>query len=134
MRTIVTAEITYKAASMLDVNKNGVSEFGTLAQLRQAGLLVDSYVASPNSSYRYVLELTGDPTRDEKQYFLYATPRKYGRSSGGISLSLLRIWRPRPSQAARTFATDETGVIRWADLDGSRAVTREEAQKWQPIN
>jgi hypothetical protein len=133
MRAIVTAQITFKAAAMLDANKNGIPEFGTLAELQQAGLVSDSSVTRPSSSYRYVLELTGDPTRDEKEYFLYATPKKYGSSSSGISLSLLNLWWPRPTQARRTFAADETGVIRWADLGGSHPVTREEAQKWQPI-
>jgi hypothetical protein len=132
MRSIVNAEVTFKSASMLDVNKNGIPEFGTLAQLQQAGLLPDSYVTSPSSSYRYVLELTGDPARDEKEYFIYATPKQYGRSSDGIRLSLLNWW-PRPTQASRAFAADETAVIRFADLGGSRPVTREEAQKWQPI-
>lgn len=133
MRAIVTAQITFKAAAMLDANKNGIPEFGTLAQLQQAGLLSDSAVTRPSSSYHYVLELTGDPTQDEKEYFLYATPKKYGSSSGGISLSLLNLWWPRPSIARRTFAADETGVIRFADLGGSRPVTRSEAQKWEPV-
>jgi hypothetical protein len=133
VRAIVTAEIAFKANAKLDVNKNGIPEFGTLAQLQQAGLVTATYVTAPSSSYRYVLELAGDPARDEKEYFLYATPKRYGTSSGGISLSLLNIWWPRPATARRTFAADETGVIRFADLGGSRPVTRPEAQKWEPV-
>jgi adenine specific DNA methylase Mod len=36
-------------------------------------------------------------------------------------------------QPVKEFKHDENGVIRRADLGGSRPVTREEAQKWQPI-
>ena len=133
MRTIVSAQTDFKSNAKLDVNRNGIAEFGTLAQLQQAGLLMESHVMTPSSSYRYVLEVTGDPTRDEKEYFLYATPKRYGRSSGGISLSLLNLWWPRPTPAQRTFAADETGVIRFADVGGSRPVTRSEAQKWEPV-
>ena len=132
MRAIVTAQIAFTSNAKLDVNKNGIPEFGTLAQLQQAGLISDSYVTRPSSSYHYVLELTGDPTQDEKEYFLYAAPKRYGRSSG-ISLSLLNLWWPRPTPAQRTFAADETGVIRFADVGGSRPVTRLEAQKWEPV-
>jgi hypothetical protein len=43
---------------------------------------------------------------------------------------LLRALLPRAPYAERTLASDETGVIRAADLGGSRPVTRAEAEKW----
>jgi hypothetical protein len=52
----------------------------------------------------------------------------YGRPSP--TLSLLRALRPGAPYAQRTLASDETGVIKVADLGGSRAVTRAEAEKW----
>ncbi|OFV87261.1 MAG: hypothetical protein A3D93_03645 [Acidobacteria bacterium RIFCSPHIGHO2_12_FULL_67_30] len=138
VRTIATAEASFRADSRLDVNKNGVPEYGSLEQLHQAGLLEDRHVApSPGSPYRYTVVLAGDPARDEKEFFVYATPSHYGRESAAWSgvpgASLARGLRPAPPFATRTFASDETGVIRQADLGGSRAVTREEARKWPPL-
>ena len=133
VRTIVSAEMTFRHNAKLDVNKNGIPEFGTLTQLQQAGLLSDRYTTpNPRSAYHYVLVLSDDPARNEKEFFLYATPKSYGKSSG-FTISLLKVLHPRPTGGFRTFSADETEVIRWADLGGSRAVTREEAQKWQPI-
>ena len=138
VRTIATAEASFRADSRLDVNKNGVPEYGSLEQLHQAGLLEDRHVApSPGSPYRYTVVLAGDPARDEKEFFVYATPSHYGRESAAWSgvpgASLARGLRPAPPFATRTFASDETGVIRQADLGGSRAVTREEVRKWIPL-
>jgi hypothetical protein len=133
VRTIVTAEMALRANGKLDVNKNGIPEFGTLTQLQQAGLLSDEYATpNPRSGYHHVLVLADDPARNEKEFFLYSTPKGYGESPG-FGISLLKGLRPRPTGGRRTFSADETEVIRWADLGGSRAVTREEAQKWQPI-
>ena len=138
VRTIATAEVSFRADSRLDVNKNGVPEYGSLEQLHQAGLLEDRHVApSPGSPYRYTVVLAGDPARDEKEFFVYATPSHYGRESeawsGVPGASLAKGLRPAPPFAIRTFASDETGVIRQADLGGSRAVTREEVRKWPPL-
>jgi len=153
VRTIATAEARFRADARLDVNKNGVPEYGSLEQLHQGGLvelptLEDRHVApSPGSPYRYTVVLgsyyrytvvlAGDPARDEKEFFVYATPSHYGRESAAWSgvpgASLARGLRPAPPFATRTFASDETGVIRQADLGGSRAVTREEARKWPPL-
>jgi hypothetical protein len=133
VRTIVTAETTFKSDAKLDAHKNGISEFGTLAQLQQAGLLTERYTTpSPSSGYRYVLVLAEDPARNEKEFFVYATPTNYGNPAG-FSISLLNLIRPRPAGGIRTFSADEMGVIRFADLGGARAVTREEAQKWKPL-
>lgn len=133
IRTIVTAETTFKSDAKLDANKNGISEFGTLAQLQQAGLLTGQYTTpSSSSSYRYAVVLAEDPTHKEKEFFVYATPTHYGESAG-FSISILNFLRPRPVGGIRTFCADETGIIRFSDLRGSRAVTREEAQKWSPL-
>ncbi len=133
IRTIVTAEITYATDKKLDVNHNGTPEYGTLEQLHQAGLIPDSYV-TPRSpgNYQLVVVLSGDPARNEKEFFVYATPRQYGEpASWVITLSLIEAIRPRGQYGFRSFAADESGIIRFADLGGARAVTREEAQKWE---
>ena len=133
VRSIVTAEMALRANGKLDVNKNGIPEFGTLTQLQQAGLLPDNYATpNPRSGYHHVLVLADDPARNEKEFFLYSTPKSYGESPG-FGISLLNVLRPRPTGGFRTFSADETGVIRSADLGGSRPVTREEAQKWRSI-
>ncbi|MBI4165969.1 MAG: hypothetical protein HY508_09580 [Acidobacteria bacterium] len=135
IRTIVTAEITYATDKKLDVNHNGIPEYGTLEQLRQAGLIPDSYL-TPRSpgNYQLVVVLSGDPARNEKEFFVYATPRQYREpASLVITLSLIEAIRPRGQYGIRSFAADESGIIRFADLRGARAVTREEARKWEPL-
>ncbi len=129
MRVINDAEQRFHSDALIDANKNGLGEYGSLEQLHKAGLLDEAFWARlQRPIYRYVVVLSGDPARDEKQYFVYATPVRYGHPSRG--LSLLRVVRPYVPYARRTFACDQTGVVRAADLGGSRAVTREEAAKW----
>ncbi|MBZ5515784.1 MAG: hypothetical protein LAN62_13260 [Acidobacteriia bacterium] len=131
VRTIVTAEIQFRSEAKLDANKNGVPEYGGLQQLYQAGLIGAHHMSPPEQGgYRFTVVLAGDPARDEKEFFVYATPSHYGTS--GRTISLLDAFRPHRSRT--TFAADESAVIRRADLGGSRPVTREEAQKWQPID
>ena len=48
-------------------------------------------------------------------------------------LSLVRSLRPRIPYARRSFAVDETRVIRARDLGSSLPVTRAEAAKWAPL-
>jgi len=134
VRTIVTAETTFRADKKLDANKNGIPEYGTPEQLHQAGLIPDSY-RKPGGpgGYRLVVVLTGDPAQDEKEFFVYATPDNYG-SPPAVSISLVEAIRPQRRFGLRSFAADETGEIREADLGGSRAVTRAVAQKWKKLS
>lgn len=132
VRTLATAQETFKSARTLDLNKNGVGEYGNFDQLKKAGHLDPGWeLRDPKNAYQYALILSGDPTRDEKEFFVYATPTNYGNVHW--TLSLIEALRPQRRYAKRTFASDETGVIRASDLGGSRAVTREEAQKWKPL-
>jgi hypothetical protein len=134
--TIVIAETDFQSAAKLDTNQNGVGEFGTIEQLVKAGLLGDIYIKeNPRRGYRYVVVLSEDPARAEKEFFVYATPEDYGSSEFYVpGSSLWAVARPPKLVARRTFACDETRVSRAADLGTSRAVTREEAQKWNPVN
>ncbi|MGD0922256.1 MAG: hypothetical protein ABSA70_10890 [Terriglobia bacterium] len=134
--TIVIAETEFQSAAKLDTNQNGVGEFGTIEQLMKAGLLGDIYIKeNPRRGYRYVLVLSEDPARAEKEFFVYATPEDYGSSEFYVpGSSLWAVARPPKLVARRTFACDETRVCRAADLGTSRAVTRAEAQKWNPVN
>lgn len=129
LRVINDAEQRFRSDAVIDVNKNGLGEYGSLEDLHKAGLLDEAFWARlQRPIYRYVVVLSGDPARDEKQYFIYATPVHYGRPPQG--LSLLRALQTYVPYARRTFACDQTGVVRAADLGGSRAVTGEEAAKW----
>ena len=130
LQDINEAELKFKSTVLSGAAASGSGEFGTLEQLHAAGLLTDvdwEHLHGPH--YRYFLVLTGNPAEDAKHYFVYATPVRYGRPIP--TLSLLRALLPRAPYAQRTLASDETGVIRAADLGGSRPVTRAEAEKWQ---
>ncbi len=138
IRTIVIAEIQFQSAAILDANKNRVGEFGTLEQLVKAGLLADGFLKqNPTWRYRYTVLRSEDPARAEREFFVYATPVNYGDEPLYIPVpgySLWAVMRPPPTlRTRRTFASDETGVVRSADLGTSRPVTREEAQKWTPV-
>ena len=127
LRTIATAEFTFQADATLDANKNGVGEYGSLEQLQKAGL----FLSEPRG-YRVTLVVTGDPAQDEKQFFVSAVPLNYGEPRR--TLSLLAAWQSTHPFARRSFASDESGVIRERDLGSARAVTREETEKWEPID
>lgn len=129
VRAVTAAQTEFRSAARLDANKNGAGEFGTLGQLRDARLL-DDYVwrQMDGGSYRYAVVLTGSPAEDEKRFFVYATPAYYGDPPR--QLSLLAAFRPAKPHGRRTFAADESGVVRSRDLGAARPVTREETQKW----
>jgi hypothetical protein len=137
VRAVARAEEEFKAATLLDANKNKIGEYGTLKQLDEQGAFMErGYLASGRPrGYKLVLVLSDDPAVREKQYFLYAIPTNYGDPPLSVlSLSLVRLLRPQTRRyARRTFAVDETGVIRARDLGGSRPVTRAEAEKWPPL-
>jgi len=134
VRNIITAEITYVADKRLDANQNGISEYGTLEQLREAGLIPDFYLAPEGpGGYRLSVVLRRELTGDEKEFFAYAAPGHYGRPAR-VGISLLKAFLLHRYYGVRTFAADESGEIRGADLGGARAVTREEAQKWAKLN
>jgi hypothetical protein len=137
LRMIARAEESFRSNATLDQNKNHAGEYRTLDQLIQGGALDQmalTYVRS--ASYRFVVVLSGDPARDEKEFFAYASPVKYSYEwVGWYSVpggSIVAALHHTPPRARHTFATDESGVIRQADLGGSRPVTREETRKWEP--
>jgi hypothetical protein len=139
VREIVSAEERFQSAAKLDVNKNGVGEFGSLADLARAKLINDRFVSPPAPhTYRYFVVLSGDPARDEKEFFVYATPTDYQPAElqtwGWLpGASWRATTRPRRYIDQFSFASDETKIIRQADLRGSRAVTREESRNWQEV-
>jgi len=125
LKSLVTAEAKFRSAAVRDVNKNGVGEYSTLEELQRAGFL-----ATLPESYRVAVVLSGNPARDEREFFAYATPTNYGKPGLMPGTSLLQAIRPG-LYARASLAVDETGVIRGTDLGSSRAVTREETLKWR---
>lgn len=96
LRTIHGAQATYQATS-------GNGNFGSLAQLGQAGLI--SEVLAGGEIYRYVFTLTkqdGTPTTPAS-FQVVAVPQQY------------------PRTGRRSFFTNEYGLIRGADKQGAPA-------------
>jgi hypothetical protein len=129
----VSAEYAFQAEKKLDVNGNGVGEYGTLEQLVRVRMYTTSQ-AWPQS-YEYLVVVGGDPIHDEKEFLVYATPRAYGRPSGSFlpGHSTLQALRYGGAADQFSYATDETGIIRKADLGTSRPVTRREVQTWAQV-
>ena len=135
---IVDSELTFRS------DKNGTGRFGTLDELRNPRLRLplpgrfdNLYLGFLPRGYRFVVVLTGDPARDEKEFFVYATPVRYrknwlDRFPVFFSSSLSFLLR-QPPAARFTYAADETGAIRRADLGGSRPVTRGETSTWELV-
>jgi len=83
---------------------------------------------------------------DGKRFLITAMPATYRKRLPpmfvpGTSLFLVlrsSLQKESPPQHSekwgqRTFAIDETGVVRAADLGTTRPVTREEAEQWKPV-
>lgn len=135
LRSIMMAEINYAAGKKLDANHNGIPEYGTLEQLIQTGFNAEYYFGAESpGGYDFAVLLSGNPVRDEKEFLVVATPRNYGKPvNPALRFSLIRAFRPIRRSSLRSYAADETGVIRFADLGGARAVTREESRKWEKL-
>lgn len=131
IENIVDAEQSYKGDAVLDVDRNGVGEYGTLGQVLGAGHLTKTLP----ERHRFMVVVSGDPSRDEKEFFVYATPTNHEgrfRFLPGRSL-LVRAPRYREPLARMSFASDETRWVRCADAGGPREITRKEAQKWSSV-
>jgi hypothetical protein len=127
VRSLLAAQLDLQASAKLDRNGNGVGEFASLEALQ----LLDP-APELSRGYQFVAVVSGDPVRDEKQFFAYATPLDYGDRPWRFSL--LDAFGPRRHFARRTFAVDESGMIRAKDTGGSKAVTREETEDWPPLD
>ena len=136
LRNIATAETTFKTEKRLDANKNGIGEYGSLQDLVRALYLDEAYTRPQGrSGYRSTVVVTGNAAEDEKGFFAYTSPVDYGPAESAVwqvipGGSWVKAFRPQRYPARRTFAVDETGVVREADLGRSRPVSREETQNW----
>ncbi|HUQ50299.1 MAG TPA: hypothetical protein VM056_06260 [Terriglobales bacterium] len=138
LRTLARAEEEFVAQQQEKKKVSGPSTpgpFASLAELQESRL-IDSDLLTRGSSgaYRYRVELTAAPPG----FFISAMPAEYGSVKSDWKTwipgrSWMASMRPR-LVAQRSFTVDETGTIREADLGTSRPVTRQEAEKWQPLN
>jgi len=127
LRTLSSAQETFRSSIMIDEDTDGLGEYGTLSQL--AGLVacpngntadppfIDDQLGSANKS-GYVFDMllggttacgtvavTPATNANEITYFAYATPVSYGRSGN------------------RTFVLDSSGVIRGSDMGAATTPT-----------
>ena len=141
LRSLATAEQTYARTH---------STYATIEQMRDAGIPLQSVWGgiqdSPRaydiylngsviSGYRYGSTL--DPSG--KRLLITAIPAEYEKGvtprvvPGASWLYRLRPHAKGHDLGQRSFALDESGVIRAADLGTTRPVSREEAEKWKPL-
>jgi hypothetical protein len=154
LRTINTAALTY-ASTYENGLPPSLAVLGAPAtgapDCKKADLTDPVMAADGNAFVRtgYLYEYRPGPPVEKpvpgcppgvKSYTASARPLKYGAEQEvspwfllpGSTLLRLRRGDQVPFQRF-TFATDETGVLRRADLGTSRPVTREEVQKWVPV-
>jgi len=112
--------------------------YATVEQLRAAGLLHNSFqLAQDRTGYRFG-EIV-DPSKP--QFLFYAVPiRTQSSMPRWIRLmpgSSVLHWafglRESEATGVRSFAVDETGVIRYSVRPAPTPVTRAEAEKWQEL-
>lgn len=102
LRTLSSAQATFQGICANDVDNNGVGEFGSLAQLSNAGpaFLDDSLASGQKSGYFFTVTTTGIPSSDERMWFGSAYPVGKARTGN------------------RTYYIDESGVLRGSDIGG----------------
>jgi len=114
------------------------SAFGTLKDLESANLIDDTFSNSRiRKGYRYGEVV--DPAKE--QFLFYAVPAvqlkpesEYVNFVPGASLLKAVLGTGHEEGTGyRSFAIDETGVIRWAIRTRTGPVTREEVQQWPPL-
>jgi hypothetical protein len=96
MRVIHSAQLMYQSTA-------GAGEFGTLADLFNAGLINNALAANFRRGYYFVLVSTHTTTQNPASFTYQARPEIYGRTG------------------VKSFYIDKTGVIRGADRRGEYA-------------
>lgn len=125
-------------------------KYGTIEQLRDAGTPLQFGLEVINGDSRvYDIYLTDkvragyrfNSTVDASggKFLIAAIPAEYEkeirplRVPGSSLLWSLRSHPKRDDSGQRSFAIDETGVIRAADLGTTRPITRDEVERWKPL-
>jgi hypothetical protein len=133
LRVLSTAESNFMKAG-----SNSRPTYGNISELREARLLDSSFeVGKIHMGYR--LGEIVEPSKH--QFVFYVIPAQSQPSSvswwrlfpGSSLLSAIRGHEAEQFAGERSFAVDETGVIRWAMRTGAGPVTREEFVTWQTL-
>lgn len=95
-RSILSAQITFQATT-------GAGEFGSLMELKEAGLIDASLGGGAKHGYIFTLVRTPPTAASPARFRLSAVPRNY------------------PKNGRRSFYIDETGSLRGADRRGAPA-------------
>jgi prepilin-type N-terminal cleavage/methylation domain-containing protein len=96
-----------------DPDGDGIADYGTLAELHEAGLLPEAIADGKSAGYRYVLELTPPPDPD---YAIRATPQS-------------------PHVGVLRFFGDATGIIRFnprQEASATDPVLEDGDETWTP--
>jgi type II secretory pathway pseudopilin PulG len=96
LRTIGSMEMTYQSTK-------GDGEFGTLEELRSTGSIDSKLANGTYNGYHFTVRVKHATREAPASYEAVATPLSYGATG------------------TRSFYTDETGVIRFADKRGAEA-------------
>lgn len=143
LRALAKAEETY-------ARSNDSKKYATIEQLRDArtplqfgweeindvSRIYDLYLnGRVRAGYRYssAVDASGG------KFLIAAVPAEYEKDVRPLRVpgsSWLHSLQPHPKRddtGQRSFAIDETGVIRAADLGTTRPVTRDEVEKWKPL-
>jgi hypothetical protein len=133
LRTLSIAETNFVKGS-----SRSEAVYGTIADLVQARFLGTSFVGGQvHMGYRFD-EIVEQPKR---QFLFYALPvptqssqPRWWRLLPGASLtSASRGHEEEQATGIRSFAVDETGIIRYAIRTVAGPVTREEFMKWEEL-
>ena len=136
LRTLSDAESL--ASNPKASNAPSARFYSSIAELQRAHLIDESIV--PGRVYKgYLYGEILDP--DRKQFIFYARPAKAFKPElswrrvvpGGSLLSPFLPSEDLQGTGERSFAVDETSVIRWAIRPLGTPVTREEVQRWSTL-
>ncbi len=126
------------------------SKYATIEQLRDAHTPLQLTWGEPsdnpgvydlylNGNIRSGYRFSSTVGAGNSRFLIAAVPAEYEKNilplfiPGSSLLHALRGHPERQDTGQRSFAIDETGVIRAADLGTTRPVTRDEVEKWKPL-
>lgn len=139
-------------AEQVYASRDASQRYATIQQLREAQVpltmdfgesnndprVYDPYLdGTIRAGYRY----NSSVHSDGKGFLITAVPATYEKDVRPLRVPGASWWyrlrsplkRSDSEVGQRTFAVDETGVIRAADLGTTRPITREEAEKWKAL-
>ena len=129
LRTLATAEDAFSHSS----GKKNAQDYGTMDDLSSRGLIPRD-LGPTRRGYRF----TVDPTDARKRYLISAVPLVLAKRNDpsfipGASWLRKSGAYARGGTGVRSFAVDESGVIRYTDAPLLQPPTKEEALKWKSL-